>query len=102
MKVKATRTMAREIQKAMPNGYAVSVAKMGEREFAWYVDCDTYKHESDYNAGTGEFSVLRIRYPYKFHACDAYITTRDLVRIFRRSDKTLAGFLEAVRDEIEI
>lgn len=103
MKIKATKTMATALNKAMKNlGYKVSLEKFTERQFALYVDIDSYKHDADYNIEDGTFNVLKVEYPQNYYACNRYITTRDLVRAYKNSNQTYDGFIQAVIESIEI
>lgn len=103
MKIKATKTMALALNKAMKNSnYKVSLEKFTERQFALYVDIDTYKHDIDYNIEDCTFNVLKVEYPQDYYACNRYLTTRDLVNIYKHSDKTYDGFMQQVIESIEI
>lgn len=106
MKIKATKTMATALNKAMKNsklsGYKVSLEKFTERQFSLYVDIDSYKHDADYNLEDGTFNVLKIAYPQDYYACNRYLTTRDLVNIYKHSDKTYDGFMQQVIESIEV
>ena len=107
MLVKATKTMVNEIKKAIKDDstfkdYSITLEKFSDRQFRWYVDIDGYKHETDYNYKDNTFNVIKIEYPYNYYACNKYITTRDLVKIFRSSDKTLNGFINSFKEYIEI
>lgn len=103
MKIKATKTMATALNKALKNSnYKVSLEKFTERQFALYVDIDSYKHDADYNIEDGTFNVLKIMYPQDYYACNRYLTTRDLVRAYKSSNKTYDGFIQAVIESIEV
>ena len=91
MKVKATKTMVKELKKHLPEGYNITLEKMSERQFALYVDINTYNHEHDYNINDGKFSVIKIIYPYEYYAMPKYITTKDLSKIFKTCNKTWEG-----------
>lgn len=103
MKIKTTKTMAKELQKALTaDGFAVDQVQLSPAAFRFLVDLNEYKHESDYNITTGKFDVIRVVYPPEFHACTAYLTTADLIRCYRASDKTFDGFINSVCDAVRI
>ena len=106
MKIKATKTMATAINKALKgtklSNYKVSLEKLSEHEFAWGVDLDTYKHDADYNFEDGTFNVLKVEYPQNYYACSRYLTTSDLMKAYKCSDKTYEGFIQAIIESIEI
>lgn len=47
-------------------------------------------------------NAILVDYPPKYYAYPKYITTNDLVRVFRRSDKTIDGFIREFKEYIEI
>ena len=101
MKVKVTQTMAKAMQKAMPE-YSISVVKFSPDGYRMNVDYDLFNNETDYSYKTGKFSAIRIGYPASYYAMPQYITTKQLVKCFNHSDKTLNGFLASVKDFVEI
>ena len=101
MKVKVSKTMLKEILKYLKNkgdkynGYGVYYTEMNENAYAYCVDYNgRYANEIDYDYNKGVMKVLKITYPYDYYACDKYLTTRDLTRVFKNSDKTLLGFMK--------
>ena len=102
MLVKATKTMAKELQKILPNGYELKCVNLTESQFRWYVDIDSYLHEQDYNINTGKFNVLQLCYPNEFFANVRYITTKELSAIFRKSSKTWDSFTKEFLATVEI
>ena len=102
MKIKASKTMTKELKKYLPEGYNMTLEKMSESQFAWHVDIDTYKHETDYNITDNTFSVIKVVYPHEFYAMPKYITTKDLNNIFKSCDKTWDGFVNSFLNEIAI
>lgn len=107
MLVKATKTMASEIKKALKNdenftGFSVLFERLKERDYAVCVDYDIYSHETDYNIDNRTFNVIRIIYPPKYYAVDRYITTKDISKIYDASDKTFNGFFNEIKEYIEI
>lgn len=101
MLVKATNTMLKAIAAAIPE-YNFRLVKFTLHEFRLFVNIDDWRHENDYNPATGKMQVIKVIYPGDYYSIPRYITTNDLLDAFRRSDKTMTGFLQAVKDEIEI
>ncbi len=105
MKVQATKAMTSELNKYFKqNGipYAAQYETMTPAAFGWNVDIYTEQHEADILPASGKMRAIKILYPAEDYALPRYITTRELVRIFRKSNKTLAGFMGNLCDEIAI
>jgi hypothetical protein len=88
MRVQATKTMAKAIQQYCKtderfNGYQITTEDM-----------------TDYFVGTNTY--IKVIYPYDYYALPNYLSTRDLTKIYNRSDKTYDGFMKAVLEEIEV
>lgn len=101
MKVKVSKTMAKQLQKNFDN-YTITYKTMYLCDYKVLVDHDDYMHENDFNLNTYKFSVIVVEYPSYFYAMPKYLTTNDLLKCFRRSDKTYKGFIEEVKKEIEV
>ena len=102
MKVKATNPMKTAINAAL-NGEAVaSIEKLTPDVFRAFIDFSLFDHLEDYNTKTGLYQVIKITYPPECFAVPQYLTTKDLARIFRNSDRSYNGFFEALRDYIAI
>lgn len=101
MKLKCTKTLANELNKNIKD-YEISLIKLSENEFTWYVDIDKYKHEIDFDYKTNKYNVLCVYYPNNYYACNKYITTNELSEIFNKCDKTLNGFIKAFFEYVEI
>ena len=103
MKVQATKVMADFLRKSIgKRDFTISLEKMTERQFALRVSIETYRHTADYNAATGLFNVIKITYPSDFWAMPRYITTADLLYIFKHSNKTAEGFAKSFAEYVEI
>ena len=98
MKVKCTQPMTRELKIAFPE-YYINLIKMTQEEFTWYVDCCGY-HEEDFV--NGKYQVIKVSYPDTFYSMPKYLTTYDLRKAFHRSDRTLKGFIEELRQDLEV
>lgn len=107
MKVKVSKTMLKEMikyfeKKKEYNGYGFWYCEMSPEQFRYCVDYNgIWEHETDYDYTKNKIKVLEITYPEEFYANDKYLTTKDLVKCFRNSDKTLNGFMEQIASEIE-
>ena len=106
MNIQATKTMAQAINKALKakgwKGYRVEQIMLTSQAYAWNVG-DIYDAEDygDYCDLNNKYRALRVIYPAEYYACDKYLTTQDLNRIFEKGD-TLEAFMAKVLDEIEI
>ena len=101
MLVKATNPMTKFLKNNFP-AYNFRLEKFTLEQFKIFVDIDIFSHENDYNPTTNKIQAIKVIYPDEFYALPRYITTNELIKAFRRSDKTTAGFIQAIRDEIEI
>lgn len=107
MKVKVTKTFVNELNKVKKQypkfkDYEIEFCEMDENTYRWYVDLDAWWTEcDDFNLKTGKFNAIRVIYPPDYCACNKFITTKDLNKIYLRSDKTYAGFFADVLEEIE-
>lgn len=71
MKLKATKTLANELNKKIDK----------------------------YNI----YGVIVVEYPYNYYACNKYITTNDLIKIWKNTnDKTINGLAKAFCEFVEI
>ena len=101
MVVKVSNTMSKALGKILKNS-TVSLVKMTPDKYSVTVDYDLFRHEQDYDIKTGLFKALMIDYNPELYALPRYLTTRDLVSIFRNSDKTYEGFCEGVQRFCEV
>lgn len=101
MKVRVSNPMRKYLQEQIPE-YKFYLLKMGIDQYRISVDLDIFENESDYSPEKNEMKVLQIVYPSEYYAMPAYLTTRQLNRLFTMSDHTAAGFIEEVRKKIEV
>lgn len=106
MIVKATKKMAMEIKKALKNdenfmGYSVDFQNLSSSQFAWLVG-SCWDNEQDYNINTNTFNTICITYPYNYYANNKYLTSKDLLRVFKTCNKTFDGFINDLKSYIEI
>lgn len=107
MKIKTTKTLANFLSEKLKEhettkNYKLTHEKLTNLAFGFCVDFDTWKHTRDYDFATETFNVFKITYPHEYYANDLYLTTKDLNRIFDKSDKTANGFINAFINYIEI
>ena len=108
MKIKTTKALAKFLSEKLKEhettkNYTLTHEKVTQPFFVWSIDFDYWKHEqTDYDPSTNKFNVFKISYPLDYYACDKYITTKDLTRIFDKSDHTANGFVQAFINYIEI
>ena len=100
MVVKVTKKMASVLAKEFKD-YEIEYQEMTEQAYRYCVDFDSFNHENDYNFLTNKFKVITVEYPADYYACNKYLTTNDLLKCFKKSDKTYNGFIAEVKDEIE-
>lgn len=101
MKVKATQPMTKLIKERFPT-FGVRLVKFTPDEYKTFVDYDVFRNEKDYNPRTGKLQAIRIDYPADCYAMPRYVTTKDLIRVFMASDRTLSGFISSLENEIAI
>ena len=107
MKIKTTKTLCKFLSEKLKEhettkNYTLTHEQLTKDFFSWQVDMDYYNHTIDYNYNNNKFNVFKISYPLDYYACDKYITTKDLTKIFDKSDKTANGFVQAFINYIEI
>lgn len=105
MKVAATSTMTREINKYLTeHGEKMRAVYLTitPRDYEINVDYDLLRNEIDYLPASGKMRVISIIYPPEFYAMPRHLTTIDIVKIFKRTDKTFNGLMQGIADEIAI
>lgn len=106
MIVKASKKMASEIKKALKSdknftGYTVDFQNLSANQFAYLVG-SCLDNERDYNINSNTFNTICITYPYNYYANKKYLTSKDLLRVFKTCDKTFNGFINDLKSYIEI
>lgn len=103
MKVKVTKTMARELNKHAKNKpyrFEYRTATTDFYRHAVNYDIYTAYDYGDYDYENG-FKYIAVIYDGELYAVNQYITTFDLVRLFDKSD-TVTTFCERVVNAYEI
>lgn len=101
MRVQVSQPMTKLINEVFQDS-RVKLLKMNPAIYENTIDYDLFRHTDDYNINSGMFKVIEIIWSAEYYAMPSYITTRDLVRVFRSSDGTLAGFKESIKREFAI
>lgn len=106
MQVACTTSLLKELKRELKKderfkGYKLAYVKLSRDSYNRLVDIYDWNHEEDI-VGWNQFRVIVVKYPSEFYACDKYITTKDVERCFKYSDKTLEGLLNSLKDMIEI
>lgn len=104
MLVKATKAMTDLLRKNLKLECVdlIKLCKFSESEFTQLVDYNSYNHICDYSLTTEKFSVIKIIYKSENYANPTYLTTKDLLRCFERSDKSIDSFINAVANVVAI
>lgn len=108
MKVKVTQKMTDFINKMSRDGLInIDHARMitfNHKQYAWFVgdpvEADRY---GDYDIRKGVFKVIVIIYPDKYHACNKYLTTKEMnYNASRLHIKTENELRDMLKDMIQI
>lgn len=107
MQIKTTQKFAKTMQTQLKKidkfkNYKITLEKLTQNQFEYYVDCYSLHGFEDYDFTTGKFKVIKIVYPLDYYACDKYLTTSDLIQIYNKSDKTFEGYIKAFCDFVEV
>lgn len=101
MKLKTTKILANEINKRT-NKFKVYQKQLTIEQFERLVNAHSLENENDFNWETGKFNVFMIEYAPEYYAVNDYATTNDLIKIYKRSNKTLESFITEFENEFEI
>lgn len=101
MRVKVSKTMVKQLQKEFKN-YLIVYEEMTINDYRWCVNSDLLGNENDYDYEKSKFKVIKVLYPYEYYAMPKYLTTNDLGKCFRKSNKTYNSFINEIKNEIEV
>lgn len=104
MLVQCTRKFANELNKALKSAGRPERAEYreySEWEYKMRVNCFD-DPGLDYKPERGTIAAIIVNYPGSYYASPRALTTRDLHRAFKTSDKTAAGLFQRILEEIEI
>jgi len=105
MKLKVSKTILNEIKKYFKNdnnckNYSFEYVEMSPRAYMLNVDYDA--DDLDFDHIKNIYKTIRVIYPCNYYACDSYITTKMLVKAYKRGNTTLKTIFEYIKREIEI
>lgn len=104
MLVQCTKKFTAELNKALKAAGRPERAEYreySEWEYKMCVDC-LNDPGLDYKPERGTIAAIIIHYPENYYAMPQTLTTRDLHRAYKTSDKTAAGLFSRIMEEIEI
>ena len=104
MLVQCTKKFTAELNKALKSAGRTERAEyreFPEWEYKMHVDCMN-DPGPDYKPERGTIAAIIIYYPAEYYAAPQALTTRDLYRAYKTSDKTAAGLFARIMEEIEI
>lgn len=111
MKIASTKTMATLLNKiAKEMGITdrhFRYITTSREVYARYIDMDYFEAENygDYNWQTGKFRAIEVEYPDEYYACNRYLTSKELNRIFKWNKariKNADDFAKEVIEEVAI
>ena len=104
MQVKVSKTMEKFINQNVAHvcGCRCHLVKMSVQSYEYSVDYNAIRNEIDYDPKTGNMKALLIEYNPESYAMPKYITTRDLLKAFKSSNKSPGGLIKALTDMIAI
>lgn len=106
MKVMISKVMAKmlneEFEKRGLKFCEFEYRECGCREYGVRVNMYPIQHMRDWIDSKSKFKYIAVWYNPHCYALPRYLTTNDLVKLFRESDGTLNGFVNAVRNEVEV
>lgn len=92
MKLTTTKKMVSELNKAIPEyHFSLDLINTG-----WFAD------DRDYDYKTGKTKVISVWYPAEYYALPKQLSTTDLEYSYKRSNRTWDGFIQSLRQDIEI
>ena len=75
---------------------------MNHSLYGAYVDYEYRSYNYDMNYSTNKLRYIKVIYPDEFYALDRYITTMDLIRIYKHCTvKTLEAFIQEFNAEVD-
>lgn len=109
MRVKASVKMCKELLKAAKHAEFTSIQTIyldtaKPEIYERYISDDLFNalDYGDFDSSRGLVKFITVVYKPECYSVDRYFTTYDLVKAFKHSDKTLAGFLQSCLSIMEI
>ena len=104
MQVKVSKTMCDFINENVSHVIGCKCALIKDispRAYEIYVDSNPYRNEIDYSSVTGKFKALMIKYNDPT-ALPRYLTTMDLLKVFRSCKPVENEFIKGLIDYLYI
>ena len=106
MIIQASKTMSHFLNDHLKDIGSFSYVKMRPAAYNHMVNgAAWYENNNDLifdNSGREFYRVIILEYPPEFYALPAYISSNDLLNVFKNSDKTAAGFINEMRAAYEV
>ena len=106
IKIQATKTLTNFLNDHLNDIGRFSYVKMSPAAYevhvnnaAWYYNNNDLLYD---RAGFNYYRVIVLEYAPENYALPAYISTNDLLKVFKHSDKTAAGFINEMRAAYEV
>lgn len=106
MIVQVSKVMVKELNKQFKDRNW-SFCKFDYREadlltYRTHVNCFVMDSENDWIASKGKMKYIAVVYPDEYYSLPRYLTTNDILKCFRDSDRTFDGFVNEIKLEVEI
>lgn len=110
MKIASTMTMAKllnRLAKEMNKGMSFRYITTTPEIYKAYIDMDLWDAEDygDYNFNTGRLRAIEVEYPSEYYACNNYLTSKELNKIFKNNRGAIENaddFAKVVVEAMEI
>ncbi len=103
MKVKVSRPMVKALNETLEqHGMKAVLQEFTVDQYRQYVDYDVYRNETDYSEKKNKMRAIVLHYPDSCYAMPAFITTRDLSKVFKRCSGTWNTFIQEFMNCYEI
>lgn len=109
MRIKVSKKMCKELLKAVKSADFSNIQDIyldtaRPEIYERYINNNLFNalDYGDFDSSTGLIKFITVVYKSECYSVDRYFTTYDLVKEFKHSDKTLAGFLRSCLSLMEI
>lgn len=100
MQLRITKKLAKLLDKNSP--YDIVYGEMDHSLYGAYVDYNYSSYAYDMNYSTNKLKYIKVIYPDEYYAIPTYITTMDLIRIYKHcTEKTLDAFIKEFNAEVD-
>ena len=100
--VQVSKAMTRAIDRTIrPAGMRAEYIELSPRDYALRVDCmNDNRHDARPERGT--VAAIRITYPASYYAMPQYLTTRELIRLYKEAERWNVDFFEHVAAAVAV